>query len=83
MWPFMMEIDAARRAPLDQLALDYLSRRFERPSLDFCRCACGVQEEDVVVARRLGVATALVRTWREIGRRASGGAVAASGFQCR
>lgn len=72
MQPFMMEIDAARRSPLDQLALDYLSRRLESPSLDFCRRACGVREEDAVVARRLGVAIAMVRTWREIGRRVSG-----------
>ena len=69
---FMMDIDAARRSPLDQLAVDYFTLRSGQPSIDFCCCTLGVREEDDVVARRLGVAISTVRSWREIGRRASG-----------
>jgi hypothetical protein len=69
---FMMEIDAARLSPLDQLAMDYFTLRTGQPSLDFCCRALGVREEDVVVARRLSVAASTVRSWREIGRRVSG-----------
>ena len=73
MRPFMMEIDASRPLPLDQLALDYLSRRpVVDVSLDFCRRTCGIGETDVVVARRLGVAVSVVRWWREVGRRVQG-----------
>lgn len=70
--PFMMEIDAAQRSPLDQLAVDYLTMRTARPSVDFCRRTLGVEADDAVVARRLGVAISTVRGWREIGRRAAG-----------
>jgi hypothetical protein len=69
---FMMEIDRAQRSPLDQLAVDYLSLRSGQPSLDFCRRALGVCEDDAAVARRLSVAISTVRSWREIGRRARG-----------
>ena len=72
MGPFMMEIDAARRPPLDQLAVDFAPFRSGQPSIDFCRRAAGVPETDVAVAERLGVKIATVRAWREIGRRASG-----------
>lgn len=68
---FMLEIDAAARSPLDQLAVDYFTIRSGQPSIEFCRRAFGVLEEDVVVARRLGVAISTVRAWREIGRRLS------------
>lgn len=70
---FMLEIDAARtasRSPLDMLAADYLRAPLMFPSLDFCRRAAGVPDSDEVVAKRLGVAIAIVRGWREIGRRA-------------
>jgi hypothetical protein len=70
--PFMMEIDDVQRSPLNQLAIDYLTTRSGHPSIDFCRRALGVPEDDVVVARRLGVAVSTVRGWREIGRRAKG-----------
>jgi len=66
---FMTEIDAARPAPLDQLAIDYWSTRSGQPSLDFCRRAAGIVEDDEIVARRLGVAISTVRAWREVGRR--------------
>lgn len=69
--PFMMEIDSARRSPLDQLAVDYLTLR-TGCSIDFCRRTAGVPESDERIARRLGVAVSTVRGWREIGRRASG-----------
>ena len=72
MRPFMMEIDEARGSPLERLAVDYLSRRPRQPSLDFCCCLLGARESDEVVARRLGVATGWVRTWREVGRRVGG-----------
>jgi len=70
--PFMLEIDDAARSPLDQLAVDFFTLRSGQPSLDFCRRALGVREEDAVVARRLGVAISTVRSWRDLGRRASG-----------
>jgi len=70
--PFMMEIEAAQRSPLDQLAFDYFTIRSGQPSLDFCRRTIGVPETDEVVARRLSVAISTVRGWREIGRRANG-----------
>jgi hypothetical protein len=70
--PFMSEIEAAQRSPLDQLAVDYFTLRSGQPSFNFCRCAVGVPESDDAVARRLGVAVSTVRGWREVGRRASG-----------
>jgi len=69
----MMQIDAARRPPLDQLAADFLWIKPDHPSIDFCCRVLGVSESDQVVARRLNVAVATVRGWREIGRRASRG----------
>lgn len=74
--PFMLEIDAARRAPLDQLAIDYLGRSDLGRSdllidLDFCRRLAGITEPDEVVARRLSVGVSAVRHWRKLGRRAS------------
>jgi hypothetical protein len=70
---FMMQIDAARRPPLDQLAADYWAIKMAKaePSLDFCRQTLGVPEADGAVARRLGVSVATVRGWRDLGRRAS------------
>jgi hypothetical protein len=71
----MMEIDAARRPPLEQLAVDYLTIRSGHPSLDFCCRVAGLSATDADVARvasRLGVAVSTVRSWREIGRRARG-----------
>lgn len=68
---FMMRIEAAQRSPLDQLAFDYSQQRSKAPSLEFCRCAAGVPENDETVARRLDVAVTLVRGWRDVGRRAS------------
>ncbi len=71
MLSFMMEIDAARRSPLDQLAVDFTRiLKYGKPSLDFCRRVCGVPESDEIVGRRLGIPVATVRGWREIGRRA-------------
>jgi hypothetical protein len=71
---FMMEIEAAQRRPLEQLAIDYFhAQRSGTPSIDFCCKALGVPESDDVVARRLDVAVATVRGWREVGRRASPG----------
>jgi hypothetical protein len=69
--PFMMEIDAARRSPLDQLAVDYFAIRSGLPSLDLCRRVHGVLEDDVMIARRLSVAVSSVRGWREVGRKAT------------
>jgi hypothetical protein len=70
---FMMEIEAAQRPPLDQLAMDYFqARRPAQPSIDFCRRMCGLSENDDIVAKRLSVAIAAVRGWREVGRRANG-----------
>ena len=69
---FMMEIEAAQRPPLDQLAYDYYYvEKTVHPSLDFCRRVFGVPEQDEKIARRLGVAVSTVRGWRELGRRAS------------
>jgi hypothetical protein len=70
---FMMQIDAARRPPLDQLAVDYWAIKLAKaePSVGFCCQTLGVPESDDAVARRLGVPVATVRGWREIGRRAS------------
>jgi hypothetical protein len=71
MLSFMMEIDATRRSPLDQLAVDFpFILRSGQPSIDFCRRACGVPESDEIVGRRLGVPVSMVRGWREVGRRA-------------
>jgi hypothetical protein len=66
----MMTIDATRPSPLDQLALDYFALRSGTPSIDFCRLAVGVDADDKVIARRLGVAVSSVRGWRDLGRRA-------------
>ncbi len=71
MLPFMVEIDASRPSPLDQLAIDHLLMRSGHPSIEFCRRTLGVEADDAIVARRLGVAITTVRGWREIGRRAS------------
>lgn len=69
---FMMEIEAAQRPPLEQLAVDYFyAERTGHPSLDFCRQVYGVPEDDEKVARRLSVAVSTVRGWRELGRRAN------------
>lgn len=70
---FMMQIDAARRPPIDQLAADYWAIKSAKmdPSIDFCRQTLGVPESDEAVARRLDVSVATVRGWRDIGRRAS------------
>jgi hypothetical protein len=69
---FMMEIDAARPSPLDQLVADYFcAQRLEHhPTLDFCRQVLGVPDKDEAVAQRLSVAISTVRGWRELGRRA-------------
>ena len=68
--PFMLEIDAHRPPPLEQLARDFFVQRSGFPSLDFCRRAAGLPEGDDAIARRLGVAISTVRGWREVGRRA-------------
>ncbi len=70
---FMMQIDAARRPPIDQLAADYWAIKSAKidPPIDFCRQTLGVPESDEAVARRLNVPVSTVRGWREIGRRAS------------
>ena len=69
---FMMQIEAAQRSPLDQLAVDYFyAEKLPHPSIDFCRRALGVPEDDEKIARRLSVAVSTVRSWRELGRRAS------------
>ena len=71
---FMMQIEAAQRPPLDQLAFDFLQiPRSEHPPLDFCRQTLGVPEDDEVVARCLRVAVSEVRGWRDVGRRATPG----------
>ena len=70
---FMMEIESAQRPPLEQLAVDYShASRPAQPSIEFCRRVCGISEQDAVVAKRLDVAIAAVRSWREVGRRANG-----------
>ena len=69
---FMMQIEAAQRPPLEQLAVDYYyAEKTVHPSLDFCRRLFGVPEEDEKIARRLSVAVSTVRGWRELGRRAT------------
>lgn len=69
---FMLRIEAAQRAPLDQLVADYFYKlRSGKPSIDFCRQLLGVPESDDVVARRLSVAVSTVRGWRDVGRRAT------------
>lgn len=72
---FMLQIDAARRGPLDQLAIDYgtIVKAGPGASIDFCCRVLGVTEADEVVARRLRVSVGVVRGWREIGRRACSG----------
>lgn len=69
---FMMQIDATRPPPLEQLAVDYTHVQVlaQHPSIEFCRRAAGVPEDDEVVAKRLGVAVSMLRGWREVGRRA-------------
>lgn len=67
--PFMVEIDAARPQPLDQLAQDFFMLRTKTPSLEFCRRVAGVEVSDEILARRLSVAISTVRSWRELGRR--------------
>ena len=70
---FMMQIEAAQRSPLDQLAVDFFyAEKSAHPSIDFCRRVLGVPEPDEKVARRLSVAVSTVRSWRELGRRARG-----------
>lgn len=61
---FMMQIEATQRSPLDQLAVDYPSKRPLQPSIDFCRRVAGVPEDDEKVARRLSVTVSMVRGWR-------------------
>lgn len=69
---FMMQIEAAQRSPLDQLAADYFYvAKLGHPSIDFCRRVLGVPEDDDKIARRLCVSVSTVRCWRELGRRAS------------
>lgn len=69
---FMLQIEAAQRSPLDQLAVDFFyAEKSSHPSIDFCRRIFGVPEEDEKVARRLSIAVSTVRGWRELGRRAS------------
>ncbi len=68
---FMMQIEAAQRSPLDQLAVDFYAEKSPHPSLDFCRRLFGVPDADEKVARRLNVAVSMVRGWRELGRRTS------------
>ena len=68
---FMMQIEAAQRPPLEQIAVDFYAEKTVHPSLDFCRRLLGVPEEDDKIARRLSVAVSTVRGWRELGRRAS------------
>ena len=69
---FMMQIEAAQRPPLEQLAVDFFyAEKTVNPSLDFCRRVLGVPDDDEKIARRLSVAVSTVRGWRELGRRAS------------
>lgn len=72
---FMMEIEAvhaARYSPLDLLAQDFFKIRSGLPSIEFCRRMAGAPDSDEAVARRLHVAISTVRSWRDIGRRATG-----------
>ncbi len=74
MLSFMMEIDAARKSPLEQLVVDFFYvQQSGKMSIDFCRRMCGVPESDEIVARRLHVAVSTVRGWREVGLRAGSG----------
>jgi hypothetical protein len=67
----MLRIDAARRSPLEQLAVDYFyTEKSAHPSIDFCQRVFGVPEDDEKIAKRLSVAVSTVRSWRELGRRA-------------
>jgi hypothetical protein len=67
---FMMEIEASRPSPLDQLVADYPAQKLaHHPTLDFCRQLFGVPDEDEDVAQRLQVKISKVRGWRELGRR--------------
>jgi len=69
---FMMQIEAAQRPPLEQLAVDFFyAEKSGHPSIDFCRRVFGVPEKDEIVARRLSVAVSTVRGWRDLGRRAN------------
>lgn len=77
---FMLQIEAAQRPPLEQLAVDYYSyaekaEKAGHPSLDFCRRVLGIPENDEKIARRLSVAVSTVRSWRELGRRVSSSAM--------
>lgn len=74
---FMMQIEAAQRPPLEQLAVDYYgyAEKAGHPSLDFCCRVLGIPENDDKIARRLSVAVSTVRGWRELGRRASSSSV--------
>ena len=69
---FMQQIDDARGAPLEALALDYL-RPGHRVTIDFCRRVAGVSVglgvAEAAIARRLGVPVIEVRAWLQIGRR--------------
>lgn len=69
----MLLIDASRRPPLEQLAVDYACAplRADHPSIDFCRRLAGLPEDDAIVAKRLGIEVTAIRGWREIGRRAT------------
>jgi hypothetical protein len=70
---FMLQIEAAQRPPLEQLAVDYFyAEKSGHPSIDFCRRVLGVPDADEKIARRLSVAVSTVRGWRELGRRARG-----------
>jgi len=69
---FMMQIEAAQRPPLEQLAVDFFYvEKTAHPSIDFCLRLLGVPEEDAKVARRLNVEVLKVRGWRALGLRAS------------
>jgi len=68
---FMRQIEATQRSPLDQLAVDFHVEKMVRPTIDFCCRTYGVPDDDEKIARRLSVAVATVRGWREVGRRAS------------
>jgi hypothetical protein len=67
----MLEIDATRHSPLDQLVADFYTIRSGQPSIGFCCQVLGVPEADKAVASRLGVAISTVRGWRDVGRKAS------------
>lgn len=69
---FMLKIDAARRNPLDELAVMWFTQRTQKPSVEFCRHAAGISATDADIARRLGVGLSTVREWRSIGRQWQG-----------